>query len=1044
MSTVTGTAIAAFDALSDTVVTVTAKDAGGTDIGTGGDLFYVQITNRWTKTSNFECTVNGGADNTIVTAITALMTDNNDGTYTYILNHNNEGVLSISVILYNRFSVFGTWYDTVNLSGTVANTNISTSISYNWGAYNVTATKDENASGKMEGYLKSPYSGSVDLILYTDNLAGLWVDGVEEFDFMTVGCVWERSTTVTLVADQYYYIEAHFGEQTGGAFIEMRWNYPGITKEAIPSSAWFYPEYVANSPYNSTVSWPTGYIGTNSSVPNTCTEECGDGNEVGDEKCDDGNTSGTVDGCSADCRSVDAGYVCIGGGVGANDVCTFCNAGFYQDNATNPEVWVEQWGDGLEVGVEKCDDGNDFDGDGCANDCTTVEASWVCIGGSSIAPDVCSEWTSGWYQDSSTDPETWVEQWGDGFEVGVEKCDDANTSGTVDGCAADCLSVDAGWVCIGGNATTADVCIQWAPGFEQNSPTNPELCVTRWGDGLEAGLEKCDDSNFVASDGCAADCLSVEAGWVCIGGSTTTVDVCSLWADGYEQNDPTNPEVCVTRWGDGLEAGLEVCDDGNTASGDGCNSGCSAVEAGWVCIGGSPTRNDFWYICSSGWEQNSSTNPETCVEICGDGKRVGTEVCDDNNTVSGDGCNSLCTDVEDLYICTGGNLTITDDCKTCPANYEPNSDQSEWVPKSITNSAITFAIIYICFVFAAMILNFLTLITSRYYYQSLFSMINQVQLIILIPLIGEHVPAILIDFNRFLDWLMGSFALISKHFIPLILDPIEDYNYKHSNWYLYLIEIESGSSMFSITGLIFMVFLMSLVHALVYVLNDVSLEKKDDSKFGRSTYYLAQWMTVGSYIRLFLFSFTFLLLSSISEIQKTSNGSDHGTSYSFAVGILLFCLCATVAMTMYTMKYDDEEEETKWTKVTKELFNAIKPSKLARFYYPMFCIRRILFVLILLGYKDLDSTIKLSFFIIVQLAHVIYITAVRPFLRFKDNIGEIMNEVFYLCLVCFLIAKIGSDSWGSQENNLYMGAIMFNAVAFFVIAISKFVNFNII
>lgn len=50
----TGTALSAFTALSNVTVTVTAKDSGGTNIGSGGDLFYVQITNRCTKASNFE------------------------------------------------------------------------------------------------------------------------------------------------------------------------------------------------------------------------------------------------------------------------------------------------------------------------------------------------------------------------------------------------------------------------------------------------------------------------------------------------------------------------------------------------------------------------------------------------------------------------------------------------------------------------------------------------------------------------------------------------------------------------------------------------------------------------------------------------------------------------------------------------------------------------------------------------------------------------------------------------------------------------------
>lgn len=198
------------------------------------------------------------------------------------------------------------------------------------------------------------------------------------------------------------------------------------------------------------------------------------------------------------------------------------------------------------------------------------------------------------------------------------------------------------------------------------------------------------------------------------------------------------------------------------------------------------------------------------------------------------------------------------------------------------------AIIYVCFVFTAIFFNFLTVITSKYYYQSLFSLINQVQLIILLPLIGEFVPSKLIDFNRVLSSLMGSFAEISKHFIPMFFNSIEDYDYKQSNWYLYLIHIESASSMYSISGLIFLLFIMSLIHGFVYVINDVSLEKKDESKCSSAVHSLITWMTIGSYIRLYLFSFTFLLLISISEVQSKNSRLDYTTSYCFAVGVLVF------------------------------------------------------------------------------------------------------------------------------------------------------------
>jgi cysteine-rich repeat protein len=65
--------------------------------------------------------------------------------------------------------------------------------------------------------------------------------------------------------------------------------------------------------------------------------------------------------------------------------------------------------------------------------------------------------------------------------------------------------------------------------------------------------------------------------------------------------------------GDGVvdRANDEVCDDGNTASGDGCGETCLVLEN------------------------------------CGDGKLDPGETCDDGNTVSGDGCSKDCQSTED-------------------------------------------------------------------------------------------------------------------------------------------------------------------------------------------------------------------------------------------------------------------------------------------------------------------------------------------------------------------------------------------------------------
>ena len=50
-----------------------------------------------------------------------------------------------------------------------------------------------------------------------------------------------------------------------------------------------------------------------------------------------------------------------------------------------------------------------------------------------------------------------------------------------------------------------------------------------------------------------------------------------------------------------------------------------------------------------------------CLETCGDGRNYGMEMCDDGNTLSGDGCSSSCL-VENDYQCSGGYPYKQDTC----------------------------------------------------------------------------------------------------------------------------------------------------------------------------------------------------------------------------------------------------------------------------------------------------------------------------------------------------------------------------------------------
>ncbi len=102
---------------------------------------------------------------------------------------------------------------------------------------------------------------------------------------------------------------------------------------------------------------------------------------------------------------------------------------------------------------------------------------------------------------------------------------------------------------------------------------------------LDAG-EGCDDGGLcfggtVAGTACTKD-ANCTGGGLC---KTVAGDGCGPTC----QPEPTvtvGPAPTVNVFcGDGLKTGTEVCDDGNTTDGDGCQGDCKSVTSGWTCTG---------------------------------------------------------------------------------------------------------------------------------------------------------------------------------------------------------------------------------------------------------------------------------------------------------------------------------------------------------------------------------------------------------------------------------------------------------------------------
>lgn len=112
----------------------------------------------------------------------------------------------------------------------------------------------------------------------------------------------------------------------------------------------------------------------------------------------------------------------------------------------------------------------------------------------------------------------------------------------------------------------------------------------------------------------------------------------------------------------------EVCDDGNTADGDGCSHDCS-IEA----CGNGIQEPELGEICDDGNTVGGDGCSHDCMstETCGNHITDLGEVCDDGNTVDGDGCSRDCTSNE---TCGNGLRDLGEVCDTGGASAACDPD----------------------------------------------------------------------------------------------------------------------------------------------------------------------------------------------------------------------------------------------------------------------------------------------------------------------------------------------------------------------------------
>ena len=184
-------------------------------------------------------------------------------------------------------------------------------------------------------------------------------------------------------------------------------------------------------------------------------------------------------------------------------------------------------------------------------------------------------------------------------------------------------------------------------------------------------------------------------------------------------------------------------------------------------------------------------------------------------------------------------------------------------------------------------------------------------------------------------------------------------------------------------------------------------------------------LTFGWYIRYIFETNQFILISCINEIYNI-NISEQSYIISFAFSILTICTWFGMILWVSLLSLSSYEVSKDTHNYLGEIYNGVKTNQKNKLYVSILLIRRALFIILLFTLASIQSWLMISILSVIQFWYLTYIVLIRPFESKKDNMIEIINETFFLFMLCSLIFLNSKENWNSQITNVYIRRIFQN------------------
>jgi hypothetical protein len=309
---------------------------------------------------------------------------------------------------------------------------------------------------------------------------------------------------------------------------------------------------------------------------------------------------------------------------------------------------------------------------------------------------------------------------------------------------------------------------------------------------------------------------------------------------------------------------------------------------------------------------------------------------------------------------------------------------------------------------------------------SLWAIIEQIQLLILVMTIDDHIPAEVeyyLSQNTLAMFNFGFIPILKLPFLSHFLDWLDD---EESDEIAAKLGMDYKSTLlnhFSLLMILTIAFLLSLIIRVTPNCKEGKWLSFLGGVRDKSLHHLASTI----YIRSLLEAELGLELSSISEIRDFGKPAANAiVSLAFALLTLLVCLCLTVIMLYYFLNLWSKKMQDKF--YFMELFAGIKDAKYARIYPFFTSMRKFLFVFIVAVLRNQPREVIYSMLLVIQTGFLFHALFTRPFEQKADNLTEIWKEAFVLLTIAVFFILSSEAKWDNGGTEFYLSVLLINSL----------------